>query len=200
MSVSTEDVKKLREMTGAGVLDCKKALQETGGDIEKAIEFLRKKGIAGASKKLHRETLEGMVDSYIHPGNRVGVLLEVNCETDFVARTDDFKTLVHDLAMHIAAMSPRYVSREDIPADVLEKEKEILREQARQTGKPDHVIEKIVEGRLEKFFEENCLLEQNFVKNPDMTIEDYIKTYIAKLGENIRVKRFIRFELGKYES
>ncbi len=193
-----EAIKELRRRTGAGVMDCKKALEETGGDIEKAIEYLRKAGIAKAEKKAGRETQEGVVDAYIHPGAKLGVLVEVNCESDFVAKNEEFKRFVHDIAMHIAATDPVSVSREDVPQDVIEREKEIYRAQAEKSGKPSHVIDKIVEGRLEKFYKEACLLEQPFVKNPEITVGEYVKQNIAKFGENIVIKRFVRFKVGEY--
>lgn len=195
--ITAQMIKELREKTGAGIVDCKKALQEANGDIEKAVEILRKKGAAKAAKKADRATAEGIVVSYIHAGGKVGVLLELNCETDFVARTEDFKNLGHEIAMQIAAMNPAYVSKEDVPQEVIEKEKEILREQALSEGKPEHIVEKIVEGRLNKFYSERCLLEQPWIKDDSKTIGDLIKEYITKLGENIRVKRFCRFEVGK---
>lgn len=190
-------VKELRERTGAGMMDCKKALTEAGGDMQKAVDYLREKGLAAAAKKAGRVTAEGIVDAYIHPGGKVGVLLEVNCETDFVARTEDFRTLVHDLAMQVAAARPEYVRREDVPADVIEREKEILAAQAAAEGKPEKVMQKIVEGRLEKHFKEACLLEQPFIKNQDVTIQQLLNEHIARLGENISVRRFARFELGE---
>ncbi len=190
-------VKELRERTGAGMMDCKKALAETGGDMQKAIDYLREKGLAAAAKKAGRVTTEGIVDAYIHPGGKVGVLLEVNCETDFVARTDDFRLLVHDLAMQVAAAKPEYVRREDVPEDVISREKEILAAQAAGEGKPEKVLQKIVEGRLEKFFKETCLLEQPFIKNQDVTVQQLLNEHIARLGENITVRRFVRFELGE---
>ncbi len=195
--ITAQMIKELREKTGAGIVDCKKALQEANGDMEKAVEILRKKGAAKAAKKADRVTAEGLVVSYIHAGGKVGVLLELNCETDFVARTEDFKNLGHEIAMQIAAMSPEYVSKEDVPAEVIEKEKEILREQALAEGKPEHIVEKIVEGRLNKFFSEKCLLEQPWIKDDSKTVGDLVKEYITKLGENIKVKRFCRFEVGK---
>jgi len=195
--ITAQMIKELREKTGAGIVDCKKALQEANGDIEKAVEILRKKGAAKAAKKADRATAEGIVVSYIHAGGKVGVLLELNCETDFVARTEDFKNLGHEIAMQIAAMNPAYVSKEDVPQEVIEKEKEILKEQALSEGKPEHIVEKIVEGRLNKFYSERCLLEQPWIKDDSKTIGDLIKEYITKLGENIRVKRFCRFEVGK---
>ncbi|WP_457621246.1 translation elongation factor Ts [Persephonella sp.] len=190
-------VKTLREMTGAGILECKKALEETGGNLEEAVELLRKRGIAKAAKKAGRETKEGIIHSYIHAGGRVGVLLELNCETDFVARNEVFKELANEIALQIAAMKPQYVSREDIPREVIEKEGEIAREAAIAEGKPEHIAEKIAEGKLEKFFKEVCLLEQPYIKDDKKTIEDLIKEYIAKLGENIKVSRFCRYEIGE---
>jgi len=190
-------IKELREKTGAGVMDCKKALISANGDMEKAIEILRKEGIAVAEKKGARVAKEGRIESYIHPGNKIGVLVEVNCETDFVARTDEFKTLTKEIAMHIAASSPRYISINDVPQDVLEKEKEIYATQARNEGKPEHVIDRIVQGKIEKFYQEVCLLEQPWVRDPEKKIKDIINETIARLGENIIVRRFVRFELGK---
>jgi elongation factor Ts len=190
-------IKELREKTGAGVMDCKKALISANGDIEKAVEILRKEGIAVAEKKGARVAKEGRIESYIHPGNKIGVLVEVNCETDFVARTDEFKTLTKEIAMHIAASSPRYISVNDVPQDVLEKEKEIYATQARNEGKPEHVIDRIVQGKIEKFYQEVCLLEQPWVRDPEKRIKDIINEAIARLGENIIVRRFVRFELGK---
>ncbi|NLC47400.1 MAG: translation elongation factor Ts [Firmicutes bacterium] len=190
-------VKELRERTGAGMMDCKKALTETGGDIEKAIEYLREKGLAAAAKKAGRIAAEGLVDSYIHPGGRVGVLVEVNCETDFVAKTEDFQNLVKDIAMQIAAAKPEYVRREEIPADVLEKEKAIYRAQALEEGKPEKIVDRIVEGRLEKYYKEVCLLEQPFIKDPDKDVQTIVNEAIAKIGENISVRRFARFERGE---
>lgn len=197
MAITAEAVKTLRERTGAGIMDCKKALTEADGKIEKAIENLRKKGAALAEKKGSRATNEGIIESYIHPGSRLGVLIEINCETDFVAKTDDFKTLARDLAMQVAAASPAAVSREEIPEDLLEKEKEIYRTQASNEKKPDHIIERFVEGKLEKFFQEHVLLEQNFVKDANKTIKQLITDYVAKLGENITVKKFTRYQLGE---
>ena len=197
MAVDAKLVKTLREMTGAGILDCKKALQETGGNLEEAVELLRKKGIAKAAKKAGRETKEGIVHSYIHAGGRVGVLLELNCETDFVARNDLFKELANEIALQIAAMKPKYVSREDVPRDVVEKEGEIVREAALAEGKPPHIAEKIAEGKLEKFFKEVCLLEQPYIRDDKKTVEELIKEYIAKIGENIKVSRFCRYEIGE---
>jgi elongation factor Ts len=197
MEIKAAMVSELRAMTGAGMMDCKKALSESNGDIEKAVEFLRIKGLSKAAKKAGRDTSEGLVLSYIHPGNRIGVLLEVNCETDFVARTDEFQSFTRNLAMHIAAASPVAVSREEIPAQVVEKEREVYRTQAREEGKPDKVLEKIVEGRVEKFFQEAALLDQTYVRDPDKVVGELLKETIATLGENIRVTRFARFELGR---
>ena len=195
--VSTEQIKQLREMTGAGIVDCKKALEEAGGDINKAVEILRRKGIAKAEKKASRETTEGAVFSYIHGGGRVGVLVELNCETDFVARNELFQELGREIAMQVAAMNPKYVSKEDVPEEVVEKEKSILREQALAEGKPEHIVERIVEGRLSKFFSEVCLLEQPWIRDDSKTVGELVKEYISKLGENIKGKRFCRFEVGR---
>jgi elongation factor Ts len=189
-------VKDLRDRTGAGMMECKKALVATNGDIGEAEVWLRKHGIAAAAKKASRVTRQGLIGSYIHAGGQLGVLVEVNCESDFVARTDDFKDLVHDLAMHIAAADPKYLRREEVPPEVLEKEKDIARDRARNEGKPDKILDRIVEGRISKFYEEVCLLEQPFVKEATLTIEQLVKTKIAKLGENIAVSRFIRFKVG----
>jgi elongation factor Ts len=197
MEISANLVKNLRERTGAGMMDCKKALEESAGDVEKAIEFLRIRGLSKAAKKAGRETSEGLVVSYIHPGNRIGVLLEVNCETDFVARTDDFQNLVKNLAMHIAAAAPLGVTREDIPADLLAKEKEVFRAQALEEGKPAAVVDKIVQGRIDKFYAEAALMDQVYVKDNDKKVADLISEAIAKLGENIKVARFARFQLGQ---
>jgi elongation factor Ts len=197
MEISAGLVKDLREKTGAGMMDCKKALAETSGDFEKAIEYLRKKGIASASKKAGRTAKEGTVSSYIHGEGRVGVLVEINCETDFVARTEQFRTLVKDVAMHIAAANPTYVKPEEVPADVIAKEKEIAIAQMQASGKPAAVLEKIAEGKINKFFEDTCLLKQVFVKDPNKTIEQLQKEAIAALGENISIRRFARFQLGE---
>ncbi len=197
MKIDTELIKELRARTGAGIMACKKALEKTGGDIEKAVEELKKEGLLKAEKKLDRSAKDGLVYAYIHPGSKVGAMLELNCETDFVANTDEFKQLAHDIAMQIAAMSPIAVSREDIPEEVLEKEKEIYREQLKKEGKPDHIIDKIVEGKMEKFFKEKVLLEQEFIKDPSLTIEQLIKLHISKFGENIKVRRFCRFKIGE---
>jgi elongation factor Ts len=196
MAASSTLVKELREKTGAGILDCQKALVESGNDIEKAIEHLRQKGLAAAQKKAGRETKEGLVSAYIHPGSRIGVLVEVNCETDFVARNEEFQAMVRDVALQIAASSPSYVKREDIPAGVIEKERHIYLAQAKEMGKPEPAWAKIVEGKLEKFYQESCLLEQAFIKEPSITIKDLIAQKIAKIGENITVRRFTRYQLG----
>jgi elongation factor Ts len=196
MSVSADLVKKLREKTGAGIMDCKKALEKSGGDIDKAIDYLREQGITAATKKASRIAKEGMIYSYIHPGDKLGVLLELNCETDFVARTEDFKLLAKDIAMQIAATNPLVAARSDLSPEILEKEKEIYRTQAINEGKPEKIIDRIIEGKLEKYFQEVCLLEQPFVKDQDRTVKDRINETLAKLGENISVKRFVRFRLG----
>ena len=197
MEINPKMVKDLREATNAGMMDCKKALQECGGDMEKAAEYLRKKGIASAAKKADRATKQGLVGSYIHMGGKVGVLVEVACETDFVARTSDFQEMVHNIAMHIAASSPVAVTRDEVDPSLLEKEKEIYAAQMREQGKPEAMIAKIVEGKVVKFYSDVCLLEQKYVKDPDMTIEDYVKSVIGKLGENMQVKRFSRFAIGE---
>lgn len=197
MEITARQVKELREATGAGVLDCRKALQAHDGDLEKAAAFLRAKGLAAAAKKEGREAKEGTVELYSHGGGRVGVMVEVNCETDFVARTEQFKTFAHDLALHIAASAPKYVDVTDIPADVVEEKKTAARSEALQEGKPERVVDKIVAGRLEKFYQEACLLRQPFVKNEDLTVADLIKQTIAAIGENIIVRRFARWELGE---
>ena len=190
-------VRELRDKTGAGMMDCKKALAETGGDLEKAVDYLRTKGLAGAAKKAGRATQEGLVYSYIHPGGRVGVLIELNCESDFVARTEDFTDLCKDLAMQVAATNPVSVRREEFDGGVLEREKAIFSAQAKESGKPAQIIEKMVQGRVEKLYKERVLLEQPFVKDPNLSVEDRIKETIAKLGENINLRRFARFQLGE---
>ncbi|NIQ38557.1 MAG: translation elongation factor Ts [Proteobacteria bacterium] len=190
-------VKELRQRTGVGIMDCKKALEETGGNLEKAIDHLRKKGLAKAAKKSGRVTKEGTVGSYIHAGGKIGVLIEVNCETDFVARTEEFQNLVKDTAMQIAATNPFYLERDRIPAEVLEKEKQILRTQAIESGKPEKVVDRIVEGRLEKFFSEVCLLDQPFIKDPDTTVQEVLNGAISRIGENIAIRRFVRFQIGE---
>jgi elongation factor Ts len=196
MEITAKMVKELRDATNAGMMDCKKALQETGGDLDAAKDYLRKKGIASADKKADRTTSQGLVGSYIHMGGKVGVLVEVACETDFVARTDDFTEMVHNIAMHIAAASPVAVTRDEVDPSLLDKEKEIYAAQMREEGKPEAMIEKIVEGKVSKFYSEIVLMEQKFVKDPDLTVEDYVKSVIGKLGENMQVKRFARFAIG----
>ncbi len=188
-------IKKLREKTNAGVVDCKKALREAGGDIEKAIEILRKQGVTMASKKVGREAKEGRIESYIHLGGKIGVLVEVNCETDFVARNDDFKTFVRDIAMQIAASHPLYVRKEDVPPESIKKETEIIKAQV--TGKPENAVQKIVEGKLAKFYEEICLLEQPFIKETTLKVKDILTSMIAKIGENIIIRRFVRYQVGE---
>ncbi len=190
-------VKELRDKSGAGMMDCKRALQESEGDFDKALEVLRKKGIAKAAKHAGREVKEGIVTSYIHPGSKLGVLVEINCETDFVANTDEFKNFAKNVAMHIAASSPIAVRREDLDQDVVEKEKALFREQALESGKPEHIVDKIIEGRMEKYFQEVCILEQPYVRDPDKTINDLVTETIAKVGENINIKRFARFRIGE---
>jgi elongation factor Ts len=190
-------IKELRSRTGAGVLDCKKALNDAEGDVQKAVDILRKKGIAKAESKAGRVAKEGIIEAYIHPGSKLGVLLELNCETDFVALNDEFQALAHDIAMHIAAADPVSVSRDDIPAEILDREREIYTDQARESGKPEQVIEKIVDGRIDKYFKENCLLEQPFVKDSEKTVKDVITEAVAKVGENITVSRFSRFKVGE---
>ena len=196
MEITAEMVKSLRQQSGAGIMECKNALKETSGDIEEAVTFLRKKGLAKADKKANRETSEGTVSTYIHPGSKIGVMAELLCETDFVANTTDFQQLARDICMHIAASKPRFVSRDEVTEDVLEKEKEIYAAQARDSGKPEKIIDKIVIGKMDKFYEENCLLEQKFIKDSDNTVQDLIKQKIATLGENILVGNFCRFEIG----
>ena len=193
-------VKELRERTGAGFSDCRAALVEASGDIEKAIDVLRRKGQAAAQKKAQREATEGLIGHYIHAGGKIGVVVEINCESDFVARTDDFQRLCHDVAMHIAALDPRYVRREQVTPEILDHEREIYREQARATGKPEPVIEKIVNGKMEKFYEENCLYEQHFIKDESVTVGEMIAQLIAKLGENISIRRYVRFKVGETSS
>lgn len=197
MEISASQVRDLREKTGAGIMDCKKALAETKMDFEAAVKYLREKGLASAAKRADKVTSEGLVGSYIHAGGKVGVLVEINCETDFVAKTEEFQSLVKDIAMHIAALNPYYVRREDVPQDVIERERSIYTTQAAQSNKPEKVIEKMVDGKIEKFFQEACLLEQPFVKNPDITVKDLLTATLAKLGENISIKRFARFKVGE---
>jgi elongation factor Ts len=196
MSVSAEKVKELREKTGVGFMECKAALQEADGDLDAATTILRKKGLASAAKKSGRETKEGLIGSYIHNG-KIGVMVEVNCESDFVARNADFQALVKDIAMQIAASDPRFIRKEDVTEDVLAKEREIYKEQARSTGKPENVLDKIVEGRVSKYYSESCLLEQPFVKDPNLSVKDHIASHIQKIGENIQVRRFVRYKLGE---
>ena len=195
--ITAQSVRMLRQKTGLGMMDCKKALQETGGDSEKAIEYLRKQGLSAVEKRAGRDASEGLIQAYIHQGSRLGVLLEVNCETDFVARTDDFQEFAKDVAMHIAASQPLAVDREGVSADAVERERAIFLEQAKNEGKPEHIAEKIVDGRMEKFYQENCLMEQVFVKNPDQTIGELVTEITAKIGEKITVRRFERFVLGE---
>ncbi len=195
--ITAEMVRQLRERTGAGMMDCKRALTDANGDAEKAIELLREKGLSAAAKKAGRIASEGLVEAYIHGDGRIGVLVEVNIETDFAARGDEFKQFVKDVAMQIAASKPEYVKKEDVPASVIESEKEILKAQARNEGKPEKIIEKMVEGRIEKFYAENCLLEQSFIKDPDMTVGQLLTQKIAHIGENISIRRFARFERGE---
>ena len=197
MEINAAMVKDLRTRSGAGILECKQALKETSGDIEEAITFLRKKGLAKANKKAGRETGDGAIGSYVHPGNKIGVMVKINCETDFVANTPDFQELVKDIAMHIAASRPRFVKREDVTQDILDKEKEIFADQARGSGKPEKIIDKIVTGKIDKFYEENCLLEQSFVKDTNISIQELIQQKIAILGENIMVGAFTRYEISK---
>ena len=194
MGINADLVKKLRDSTGIGIMNCKTALIEADGDFEKAIDVLRKKGMASAKKKAGRQALEGIIASYIHHGDKIGVLVEINCETDFVARTDEFKNLARDIAMHIAATNPSYISKEEVPRDVIEKEREIYSEQSK--GKPEHAIEKIINGKLEKFFAQFCLLQQTFIKDSKMSVGEYIVSKVAKLGENIKVRRFTQYQLG----
>lgn len=196
MAITAAMVKELREKSGAGMMDCKKALTETNGDMDKAVDFLREKGLASVAKKSSRIASEGLVEAYVH-GGRIGVLVEVNSETDFVAKNEEFQNFVKDIAMQIAAVAPKYVSREEVPAEEVEHEKNILTEQARSENKPEHIIEKMVEGRLEKFYEEICLLDQDFIKDSDKKIRDILNDLIAKIGENIKIRRFVRFEVGE---
>jgi elongation factor Ts len=197
MAITATEVQKLREMTGAGMMDCKKALTETGGDFDKAIDYLRTKGLQKVDKKAGRATEQGIIQAYIHPGSRLGVLVEINCETDFVARTEVFLNFAKDVAMQIAAAKPVTVAREDVSSAVIEHELEIYRGQAREQGKPENVIERMIVGKLDKFYQENCLLEQAFVKDPDKTIRDYLNETISKLGENMVIRRFVRYQLGE---
>ena len=195
MAISADMVKELREKTGVGFMECKSALAESNGDIEEAVTILRKRGLASLAKKSSRDAKDGLIGSYIHNG-KIGVMVEVNCETDFVARNPDFQVLVKDIAMHIAASDPRFISKEDVTEEILAREREIYLEQSRATGKPENVLEKIVDGRMAKYYSESCLLEQPFVKDASLTVQDYIASLIQKIGENIRVRRFIRYKLG----
>jgi elongation factor Ts len=195
--ITAELVRALREKTGVGIMECKSALAEAKGDLESAVTILRKKGLSSSAKKSSRETNEGWLGSYVHTNGKIGVLVELNCESDFVARNADFQTLARDIAMHIAASDPRFVRREDVTEDVLAREREIYKEQARATGKPDNVLDRIVEGRMSKFYSETCLYEQPFVKDANVTIGDHIASHIQKIGENIKVRRFVRFKLGE---
>ena len=197
MEIDLKLVKELRDKTGAPMMDCKRALEKANGNLEKALDYLREQGVAKASQKAGRSTREGLIYSYIHPGEKLGVLLEINCETDFVARTDDFRNLAKDVAMQVAASNPVAIKREDFPAELLEKEKEIYKAQVLKEGKPEKILDKIVQGKLEKYFQEFCLLEQPFIKDEDRTVKQRIDETIAKLGENITVKRFVRFRLGE---
>ncbi len=197
MEITAAMVKELREKTNAGMMDCKKALQETGGDIKKAIDYLRQKGLAVAQKRAGRATSEGMIHAYIHAGGRIGVLVEVNCETDFTAKSDAFQEFVKNLAMHIAATNPLGIKREDVPKETVEREREIYKKQALDSGKPEHIVEKIVTGKMEKFYKESCLLEQAYVKDPDITVQDYLNELIGKTGENIIIRRYTRYQLGE---
>ena len=197
MEVSAVAVKNLRDKTGAGMMDCKKALAESGGDLDKAVDYLRQKGLAAASKKASRTASDGAIGAYVHPGGKIGVLVELNCETDFVARTPEFQNLLKDIAMQIAAANPRYIRPEEVPTGALEKEREIYRRQALESGKPEKLVEKIVDGKIDRFYSEVCLLEQSFIKNPDQKVADILTEAVARLGENIQVKRFSRYQLGE---
>ena len=197
MSISAEKVKELREKTGAGFMDCKAALVETDGDAEKAVDFLRKKGLSAAAKRAGRAASEGVVGSYIHMGGKIGVIVEVNCETDFVARTDDFQELVSDLAMQVAAAKPLFVRRDEVPADIMDKEREIYRAQALESGKPEKVVDKIVDGKIDKYLQQICLEEQDFIKETGSKVLDRVKALSGKLGENVQIRRFARFEIGE---
>jgi len=197
MEISASTVKELREKTGAGMMDCKKALSESDGDLEKAVDYLRQKGLAAAAKKADRVAADGAVGAYVHPGGKIGVLVEVNCGTDFVARTPEFQALLKDIAMQVAAASPRYVRREEVTIDELDKEKSIYRQQALESGKPEKVVDKIVEGKIDKFYSDVCLMEQSFIKDPDKKVSDIINEAIGRLGEKIQVRRFSRYQLGE---
>ena len=196
-AISAAMVKELRDKTGAGIMDCKAALTENDGNIEAAVDFLRKKGIATAKKRAGRAASEGTIQSYIHMGGKIGVMVEVNCETDFVAKNDDFKDMAKNIAMHIAATNPVGITPEDVPEDIIEREKDIYRAQALETGKPENILDKIAEGKLQKFFKENCLLQQPYVRDPEITVEDLLNETIGKIGENITIRRFCRFQIGE---
>ncbi len=195
--ISAQQVKELRESTGAGMMDCKKALVETNGDMAKAVDYLREKGLAAAAKKSGRVAAEGLVASYIHGAGKIGVMIEVNCETDFVAKTPEFHSFVRDLAMQIAAANPQYLNRDEVPAEIVEHEREILRAQALNEGKPEKIIDKMVEGRVDKYYKENCLMEQTFIKDPEKSVTDIVNAQISKIGENIVVRRFVRYQMGE---
>ncbi|MEA2101834.1 MAG: translation elongation factor Ts [Thermodesulfobacteriota bacterium] len=197
MQISAGDVKRLRDVTGVGMMDCKKALTETSGDFDKAVDFLRKKGMEVANKRSGRSASQGEIGSYIHMGGKIGVMIEVNCESDFVAKSDGFKTFVKDIAMHVAAANPDWVSRDDVPAGILDKEKEILKDQALKSGKPENIVDKIVSGRIAKFYSEHCLLEQSFVKDSDQTIQQLLEGLMGKTGERCVIRRFMRYQLGE---
>jgi len=196
VKITSQMVKELRDKTNAGMMDCKRALGETEGDLEKSVDLLRQKGLAVAAKRADRATSEGIVECYIHAGGKLGVMVEVGCETDFVAKTDDFQAFVKDIAMHVAAVNPVAVTRDEVPAEMVDREKDIYINQAKESGKPENIIEKIVTGKMEKYLSEICLMDQKFVKNPDLTIQDLLNELIAKMGENISVKRFARFQIG----
>lgn len=198
-TISAATVKQLREKTGAGIMDCKEALSECNGDISKAVDFLRKKGLATAAKRAGRATTEGIIESYIHMDNKLGVLVEINCETDFVAKNDDFKEFAKNIAMHITATNPVSIRPEDVPKETIDKEKEIYRAQVLEMGKPEQIADKIVDGKMKKYFKENCLMNQAYVRDPDITIEDLLNEMVAKIGENITIKRFARFKIGEVE-
>jgi elongation factor Ts len=197
MEVNATTVKELREKTGAGVMDCKKALAECAGNLEKAVDYLRQKGLAAAAKKMSRVAAEGLVGAYIHAGGKIGVMVELNCETDFVARTPEFQALLKDIAMQVAAASPRYIRREDVPAEEIERERGIYRSQVLEQGKPEKIVDKIVEGKLDRFYSEICLLEQAFIKDPDRKVADLLQDAVARIGENIQVRRFMRYQIGE---
>ena len=197
MEIGAAVVKELRDKTGAGMMDCKKALGETGGDLDKAVDYLRQKGLAAAAKRADRLAADGAVGAYVHPGGKIGVLIEINCETDFVARTTEFQALLKDIAMQVAAANPRYVRRDEVSAEEFEKEKQIYRQQALESGKPEKVVDKIVEGKIERFYSEVCLLEQSFIKDPDKKVFEIVNEAIAKMGENIQIRRFARYHLGE---